>query len=71
MNRNSEIKNSATAHRLGLWLVSAECAPALMAARIAALLMPPMPDMNTSFRSEPRIPRRTSCKKDIGVMSSV
>jgi hypothetical protein len=54
-----------------LWLVSAECAPALMAARIAALLMPPMPDMNTSFRSEPRIPRRTSCKKDIGVMSSV
>jgi hypothetical protein len=30
-----------------------------------------MPDMNTSFRSEPRIPRRTSCKKDIGVTSSV
>src|SRR5689334_21002522 len=71
MNRNSAITNSAIAHRLGLWLESAECAPALMAARIAALLMPPMPDMNTSFRSEPRIPRRTSCKKDIGVTSSV
>ena len=49
---------------------SAPCRPALMAPRIAAVLMPPSPDMNSSFGSEPCISRRTSSRKDISVMSS-
>jgi hypothetical protein len=41
-----------------------------MAARMQALLMPPTPDMKTSFGSEPCISRRTSWKKDIGALAS-
>ncbi len=47
---------------------SAACAPALMAARIAALLMPPRLDMSSNLRSEPRISRRTSWRKDIATV---
>ena len=47
-------------------LLSAAAAPELMAVRIAALLMPPRTDMNTSLRTEACISRRTSWKKDIG-----
>jgi hypothetical protein len=42
-----------------------------MAARIEALLTPPTLDMNKSFGIEPCISRRTSCKKDMIVRSSV
>ena len=66
MNRKSATIKSVGAHKPEL-----PCRPALMAARIAAVLMPPSPDMDSSFGSEPCISRRTSWRKDISVMSSV
>src|SRR6516165_8407680 len=56
--------NRVAAHRLGL-PVSAACAPALMAARIEALLIPPSAPMMASRFGEPCISRRTSWKNDI------
>ena len=60
---------SAPDHRLTLPL-SAACAPLLIAARIEAVLIPPIPDTRTSRSREPCISWRTSWKKDIGGMWS-
>src|SRR5215831_13407867 len=60
MKRKSAMTNNVAAHTL-----EPLCKPELMAARIAAVLMPPSPDINTSFGSEPCISRRTSWRKDI------
>src|SRR5215813_3290718 len=60
MKRKSAIRKSVAAHKL-----EPTCRPVLMAARIAAVLMPPSPDMSSSFGSEPCISRRTSWRKDI------
>src|SRR5689334_8018763 len=60
MNRKSAMTNNEAAHKL-----EPLCKPELMAARIAAVLMPPSPDMNSSFGSEPCISRRTRSRKDI------
>src|SRR5690349_6868228 len=61
--------NSAAAQRLGFPL-SADCAPALTAARMEAVLMPPRPAMKTSRLRELSISRRTSRKKDISYSDS-
>ncbi len=71
MNRNSAIRNSEAAHRPGFWPLPESCTPALMAARIEALLTPPMPDMKTSFGIEPCISRRTSWMNDMSALPSV
>jgi hypothetical protein len=71
MNKNNATKNSDAAHNPGFWPLLVSCIPALMAARIEALLMPPRLDMSKSFGIEPYISRRTSCKKDMVVRSSV
>src|SRR5215467_2807617 len=60
MNRKSAITKSEAAHKL-----EPLCKPELIAARIAAVLMPPSPDINSSFGSEPCISRRTRSRKDI------
>src|SRR6516165_7343161 len=70
MKRNSATMNSAAAHKLGFPL-SAACAPALIAARIDALLIPPNAAMMASRFGEPCISRRTSWKKDISAMQPV
>src|SRR5678815_125280 len=64
MNRNSATRNKVAAHRLPL-----PCNPALMAARIAAVLRPPSADMTSSRGREPCISRRTSSRKDMTAMS--
>src|SRR5215472_6155302 len=58
-------RKSATINRVAAHRVEPFCRPELMAPRIAAVLMPPSPDMNSSFGSEPCISRRTSWRKDI------
>src|SRR5580658_3217494 len=70
MNRNSEAIKSVTAHRLGVLLSAIAPVPALMAARIAALLRPPTADTNTNFGSEPSISLRISWMKDMSAMLS-
>jgi len=71
MNKNSATRNSAAAHSPGFWPLLVSWTPELIAARIEALLTPPMLDMNKSFGIEPCISRRTSCRKDMIVRSSV
>src|SRR5450631_2209063 len=67
MNKKIDTRKSVADHKLDL----PPCMPALMAVRMAAVLMPPRPDMNTSRGIEPCISRRTRLRKDIGAMSSV
>src|SRR5262245_2076559 len=64
MNSSSAVTNSA-AERTLISPFPAAWAPALIAARIAALLMPPRADMTTIRSSDPCISRRTSWKNDI------
>src|SRR5262245_58430358 len=65
MNRKSATVKSVAAHKL-----EPLCRPEFMAARIAAVLMPPSADMSSSFGSEPCISRRTSWR-NISAISSV
>ena len=62
--RRTRSEARAGAQRLGLPL-SAACAPALIAARIDAVLTPPRPAIMTSRSRDPCISRRTSWKNDI------
>src|SRR6185312_2537381 len=70
MNRNRATTNRPAAQRLGLSLSSlAFWAALLIAAKSAALLIPPRPDMNTSRGSEPCISRRKRSMNVIGLVS--